>query len=113
MTRYEAHATIVPGDCELSIDGRLIQLVTVTLTDAGPVTMPDGTDIQRPDVTSGQSDVDALLRLIDARINAPDTPEEERTRLQRLREAAGDVGQSVLTGLLGAWLSQVAGLGGG
>lgn len=61
----------------------------------------------------GQSDVDALLRLLDARINAPDTPEEERTRLQSLREAAGDVGQSVLTGLLGAWLSQVTGLGGG
>ena len=61
----------------------------------------------------GQSDVDALLRLIDARINAPDTPDEERTRLQRLREAAGDVGQSVLTSLLGAWLSQVTGVGGG
>jgi len=48
--RYEAHATIVPGACELAIGGHLIQLVTLTLTDAGPVTMPDGTDHQRPDV---------------------------------------------------------------
>jgi hypothetical protein len=39
--------------------------------------------------------------------------EEERSRLQRLRDAAGEVSQSVLSGLLGAWLSQVAGLGGG
>ncbi len=47
--RYEAHATI-SGECELSVDGRLMALVTLTLTDAGPVTMPDGTDHQRPDV---------------------------------------------------------------
>lgn len=58
--RYEAHATIVPGDCELSIDGRLIQLVTLTMTDAGPITMPDGTDHERPDVS-------CLLRISEAR----------------------------------------------
>jgi len=40
----------VPDACELGIDGRLMQLVTLTLTDAGPVAMPDGTDHQRPDV---------------------------------------------------------------
>jgi hypothetical protein len=48
--RYEAHADIVPGECELSVDGRLMQLVTLTLTDAGPITRPDGTDHRRPDV---------------------------------------------------------------
>ena len=47
--RYEAHA-IISGECELSVDGRLMALVTLTLTDAGPVTTPDGTDHQRPDV---------------------------------------------------------------
>jgi hypothetical protein len=26
------------------------QLVTLTLTDAGPITMPDGTDLESPDV---------------------------------------------------------------
>lgn len=48
--RYEAHATILPGACELGVNGHLIGLVTLTLTDAGAVTMPDGTDQQRPDV---------------------------------------------------------------
>jgi hypothetical protein len=48
--RYEARADIVGGECELSVDGRLVQLVTLTLTDAGPLTMPDGTDHRRPDV---------------------------------------------------------------
>jgi hypothetical protein len=56
----------------------------------------------------GQGDVQALLRILDARIAAPDTPEDERTRLQRLREAAGNVSQSVLTSLLSAWLSHHA-----
>jgi hypothetical protein len=48
--RYEARADIVPGECELSVDGRPLQLVTLTLTDAGPVTRPDGSDHERPDV---------------------------------------------------------------
>lgn len=61
----------------------------------------------------GQSDVDALLRMLDQRIESPDTPEDERTRLQRLRDAAGDVGTSVMSSLLSAWLSQVSGVGGG
>ncbi len=50
MHRYEARADIVPGECELGVGGRLMQLVTLTLTDAGPITMPDGTDHQCPDV---------------------------------------------------------------
>lgn len=48
--RYEAHATIVPGDYELSVCGRQLALITLTLTDAGPITRSDGTDEQRPDV---------------------------------------------------------------
>ena len=48
--RYEARAEIVPGECELAIKGGLIQLVTLTLTDAGPITLDDGTDRERPDV---------------------------------------------------------------
>jgi hypothetical protein len=61
----------------------------------------------------GQTDVEALLRMLDQRIEAPDTPDEERTRLRRLRDAAGDVGTSVMSSLLSAWLSQVTGMGGG
>jgi hypothetical protein len=48
--RYEARADIVAGECELAVGGRLIGLVRLTLTDAGPITMPDGTDHYRPDV---------------------------------------------------------------
>jgi hypothetical protein len=50
MHRYEARATIVPGACELGVNGHLMQLITLTLTDAGPVALPDGTDHERPDV---------------------------------------------------------------
>jgi hypothetical protein len=48
--RYEAHADIVAGECEMVVDGSLIQLVRLTLTDAGPITGPDGSDYERPDV---------------------------------------------------------------
>jgi len=48
--RYEAHATIVAGQCERGVNGHVMQLITLTLTDAGPVAMPDGTDHARPDV---------------------------------------------------------------
>jgi hypothetical protein len=48
--RYEARADIVAGECELGVGGRLIQLVTLTLTDAGPITMPDGSDHECPDI---------------------------------------------------------------
>ncbi len=34
----------------LGVDRRLSQLVTLTLTDAGPITRPDGTDYECPDV---------------------------------------------------------------
>jgi len=50
MHRYEARADIVPGECEQVVGGRLTQLVTLTLTDAGPITMPDGTEHECPDV---------------------------------------------------------------
>jgi hypothetical protein len=48
--RYEARADIVAGECELALDRSLIQLVTLTLTDAAAITMPDGSDHHRPDV---------------------------------------------------------------
>lgn len=48
--RYEARADVVSGECELALDGSLIQLITLTLTDDGPITMPDGSDHRRPDV---------------------------------------------------------------
>ncbi len=71
MHRYEARADIVTGECELSINGQLMQLVTLTLTDAGPITMPDGSDHQRPDVicplraSEARALADRLLKLVD------------------------------------------------
>ena len=72
-----------------------------------------GLQVARGWPVPGQSDVEVLLRLLDERIESPDTPEEERKGLRRLRDAVGSVGQSVLSSLLGAWLSQVTGAGGG
>ena len=47
--RYDAHATITPGEFERLIDAR-VQLVRVVLSDSGPVVAPDGSEHQRPDV---------------------------------------------------------------
>lgn len=75
--RYEARADVVAGECELGIDGRLSQLVTLTLTDAGPITSPDGTDHERPDVicplraSEARALADRLTRLADQAHHAP------------------------------------------
>jgi hypothetical protein len=75
--RYEARADVVAGECELGVDGRRSQLVTLTLTDAGPITRPDGSDYERPDVicplrvSEARSLADRLTRLAD---EAHDTP---------------------------------------
>jgi hypothetical protein len=58
--RYEARADIVAGECERALDRSLLQLVTLTLTDAGQITMPDGS-------THHRSDISALLRSGEAR----------------------------------------------
>jgi hypothetical protein len=47
--RYEAHAKLA-GERELVTDGHLIELITLTLTDAGPVAGLDGSEHHRPDV---------------------------------------------------------------
>jgi hypothetical protein len=60
----------------------------------------------------GQSHIEALLGLLDERIESPDTPEDERNGLRRLRDAAGTVSQSVLSSVLSAWLAHVTKLSG-
>jgi hypothetical protein len=47
--RYEAHADIVPGERERSIDAHQTALIALTLTDTGPITVPDS-DHEQPDV---------------------------------------------------------------
>jgi hypothetical protein len=49
--RYETRAEIVAGECELAVDRSLLQLVTLTLTDAGAIVMPDGSQHHRADVS--------------------------------------------------------------
>ena len=51
---------------------------------------------------------DVLLRVLDERIAEASTP-EERTRFARLRDAAADTGQNVLSEALGAWLARMTG----
>jgi hypothetical protein len=48
--RFEAHATITPGEHELTIGGARLQLVCVALSDGGPLWRDDGTSYQRADV---------------------------------------------------------------
>jgi hypothetical protein len=50
LHRFEAHATIKPGEHELTLDRQRVQLVRVVLTDHGPVIAPDGAEQRRPDV---------------------------------------------------------------
>lgn len=75
--RYEARADVFAGECELGVDGQLSQLVTLTLTDAGPVTRPDGSDYERPAVIcplrvgEALALADRLTRLADQAHNTP------------------------------------------
>jgi hypothetical protein len=75
--RYEARADIVAGECELGVGGRLIQLVTLTLTDAGPTTMPDGSEHECPDVicplrtSEARALASRLLQLVDQAHRTP------------------------------------------
>ena len=48
--RFQARATLRPGERERRLDGSPLQLVRVVLTDAGAVVASDGTERQRPDV---------------------------------------------------------------
>lgn len=52
LHRFEATATIKPGEHELNLAGKRVQLVRVVLTDDGPVLADggDGPEIHRPDV---------------------------------------------------------------
>ncbi len=52
LHRYEAGARIEPGQTEALIDRSLLQLVTLALTDAGPVIDEQGRERRRPDVVS-------------------------------------------------------------
>jgi hypothetical protein len=52
LHRFEAHATINPGEHEHTADGTTLQLVRIVLTDDGPVIADggDGPEHRRPDI---------------------------------------------------------------
>lgn len=51
LHRFEAHATLRPGEHELNVDHEHVQLVRVVLTDNGPVIDAGGEhEHRRPDV---------------------------------------------------------------
>ncbi|MCA1677757.1 MAG: hypothetical protein LC777_01820 [Actinobacteria bacterium] len=75
--RYEAHATIRPGEHEQLIYGSRLQLVRVVLTDDGPVAAPDGSEHQRPDVVCPLRPAEA--RELAARLLALATQAEQTT----------------------------------
>jgi hypothetical protein len=63
-----------------------------------------------PTPADDQTSAELLLRLLDQRIASAPT-EEERTRFQRLRNAAADTGQGILSEVLAALISRASGLG--
>lgn len=50
LHRYEVHAAIEAGQTESLIDRSELQLVTLVLTDGGPVIDEEGREHRRPDV---------------------------------------------------------------
>jgi hypothetical protein len=81
LHRFEAHATIEPGEHELNVDHEHVQLVRVVLTDNGPVIDASGEDEhRRPDVVCPLRPADArrlAQRLLDLADHATSI---ERTR---------------------------------
>lgn len=82
LHRFEAHATIEPGEHEHTIDGTALQLVRIVLTDAGPVIANGGAgrEHHRPDVV------------------CPLRPTEARTLAARLLELADHATATTTTG---------------
>jgi hypothetical protein len=83
LHRFEADATIKPGEYELNLDRERIQLVRVVLTDHGPVIADggNGPEYYRPDVVCALRPSDAralaarLLELAEIATTTHQTPQ--------------------------------------
>jgi hypothetical protein len=60
---------------------------------------------------AGAEQVELLLRLLDERIASAATPEEEKGRLRRARDAVAGVGREVFAEVLAAYVARQTGLG--
>jgi hypothetical protein len=83
LHRFEAHATIEPGERELNLAGARVQLVRVVLSDDGPVIADggDGPEHHRPDVVCPLRPDDArrlAARLLELADHATATQETTR-----------------------------------
>ena len=81
LHRFEAHATIKPGEHELNVDRERVQLVRVVLTDDGPVLAADGAERRRPDVVCPLRPSEArqlAARLLELADHATATPRRTR-----------------------------------
>jgi hypothetical protein len=56
--------------------------------------------------------VEALIKLLDERIEDPETPENERTGFKKVKEGITGAGVSVAARVLGTWIERQTGLGG-
>lgn len=56
---------------------------------------------------AGQIRVDLLLRLLDERIASDETPEDEKGRLQRVRDSVSSLGRDLAVKVLGAYLARM------
>ena len=66
-----------------------------------------------PGAVSEAQRVESLLRALDERIESDETPEEEKGKLRRARDALAGVSRDVLVSLGSAYLAQVTGASGG
>jgi hypothetical protein len=57
----------------------------------------------------GGGQVELLLRLLDERIESPDTPKAEKTRLRKARDSFAAVGHDITVGVLTAFISKQTG----
>lgn len=83
LHRFEAHATIEPGEHERGLAGARVQLVRVVLTDNGPVIADggDGPEHHRPNVVCPLRPNDArrlAARLLELADRATATQETTR-----------------------------------
>lgn len=58
---------------------------------------------------AGGDQLDVLLRLLDEKIAAPETPPEERTRLQQVRASLVDAGRDIVIGVLSNYIARQTG----
>lgn len=61
---------------------------------------------------AGGDQLELLVRLLDEAITAPQTPPEQKTRLQRVRDSLVDAGRDLIVGVLSNFIAKQTGASG-